>query len=101
MRSRGRCIRRLRFLSFPQDAEDNRKWIAVKLVMPVLAVGGARSFGAEEAVVMRNAAVNVTEVVSGGFGALVDGGGAAGGDGGGGGGFFAWREIGGAWMRPS
>ena len=51
------------FLSFPPDAEDNRKWIAVKLVMPVLAVGGARSFGGEEAVVMRNAAVNVTDVV--------------------------------------
>ena len=51
------------FLSIPQDAEDNRKWIAAKLTMPVLAVGGAKSFGAEEAVVMRNAATNVTEVV--------------------------------------
>jgi len=31
--------------------------------MPVLAVGGAKSFGTMEAVVMRNAATNVTEVV--------------------------------------
>jgi pimeloyl-ACP methyl ester carboxylesterase len=29
----------------------------------VLAIGGARSFGANEAVVMRNAATNVTELV--------------------------------------
>ena len=47
------------FLSFPQDAEDNRKWIAAKLTMPVLAVGGAKSFGAEEAVVMQNAACRI------------------------------------------
>jgi pimeloyl-ACP methyl ester carboxylesterase len=51
------------FLSFPKDVEDNRKAIATKLGMPVLAIGGARSFGANEAVVMRNAATNVTEVV--------------------------------------
>jgi pimeloyl-ACP methyl ester carboxylesterase len=31
--------------------------------MPVLAIGGAKSFGANEALVMRNAATNVTEVV--------------------------------------
>jgi pimeloyl-ACP methyl ester carboxylesterase len=31
--------------------------------MPVLAIGGAKSFGETEAVVMRNAATNVTEVV--------------------------------------
>ncbi len=51
------------FLSIPQDAEDNLKSIATKLPMPVLAVGGAKSFGANEALVMRNAAVNVTELV--------------------------------------
>jgi pimeloyl-ACP methyl ester carboxylesterase len=51
------------FLSFPKDADDNLKSITVKLTMPVLAIGGEKSFGAEEAVVMRNAAVNVTEVV--------------------------------------
>jgi pimeloyl-ACP methyl ester carboxylesterase len=31
--------------------------------MPVLAIGGASSFGANEAIVMRNAAIDVTEVV--------------------------------------
>jgi len=52
------------FLSIPKDAEDNQQAIAKqKLGMPVLAIGGAKSFGANEAVVMRNAAINVTEVV--------------------------------------
>jgi pimeloyl-ACP methyl ester carboxylesterase len=51
------------FLSFPQDAQDNLASMTTKLPMPVLAIGGAKSFGAKEAVVMRNAAVNVTEVV--------------------------------------
>ena len=51
------------FLSIPQDAEDNKKSMATKLTMPVLAIGGIKSFGANEAVVMRNAAKNVTEVV--------------------------------------
>lgn len=31
--------------------------------MPVLSIGGAKSFDANEAVVMRNAAVDVTEAV--------------------------------------
>jgi pimeloyl-ACP methyl ester carboxylesterase len=51
------------FLAIPTDAEDNRKSMATKLTMPVLAVGGAKSFGAMEAVVMRNAATTVTELV--------------------------------------
>jgi pimeloyl-ACP methyl ester carboxylesterase len=51
------------FLSFPKDAEDNLKAITTKLGMPVLAIGGAKSFGANEALVMRNAATDVTEVV--------------------------------------
>ncbi len=51
------------FLSIPQDVQDNQKSLATKLSMPVLAIGGAKMFGAEEAVQMRNAAVNVTEVV--------------------------------------
>jgi pimeloyl-ACP methyl ester carboxylesterase len=51
------------FLSIPTDAEDNVKSMATKLTMPVLAVGGAKSFGANEAAVMRNAATNVTELV--------------------------------------
>jgi|SRR5471032_1163511 len=51
------------FLSIPQDAEDNLKSMTTRLTMPVLAVGGAKSFGANEAAVMRNAAVDVTELV--------------------------------------
>jgi pimeloyl-ACP methyl ester carboxylesterase len=46
-----------------QDAEDNKASMATKLTMPVLAVGGEKSFGATEAAVMRNAAVKVTELV--------------------------------------
>jgi pimeloyl-ACP methyl ester carboxylesterase len=51
------------FLAIPKDAEDNLKTVANKLTMPVLALGGEKSFGANEAVVMRNAANDVTEVV--------------------------------------
>ena len=51
------------FLSIPGDVEDNKKSMGTKLTMPVLAIGGAKSFGANEAIVMRNAAVNVTELV--------------------------------------
>lgn len=52
------------FRSIPKDVEDNRKALAgKKLSMPVLAIGGAKSFGANEAAVMRHAATNVTEVV--------------------------------------
>jgi pimeloyl-ACP methyl ester carboxylesterase len=51
------------FLSFPTDVVDNKASLATRLPMPVLAIGGAKSFGANEAVVMRNAATNVTEVV--------------------------------------
>ena len=46
-----------------QDAEDNKVAMVTKLGMPVLAVGGDTSFGANEAVVMRNAAPNVTALV--------------------------------------
>ena len=46
-----------------QDAEDNKLSMADKLAMPVLAIGGEKSFGATMAVVMRNAAINVTEAV--------------------------------------
>ncbi|MFA9215961.1 MAG: alpha/beta fold hydrolase [Sphingomonadaceae bacterium] len=52
------------FRSFVQDARDNEQAIAGgKLNMPVLAIGGAKSFGANQAMVMRHAATNVTEVV--------------------------------------
>ena len=51
------------FRSIRKDADDNRKAIETKLTIPVLAVGGEKSFGATQAVVMRNAATDVTEVV--------------------------------------
>jgi len=51
------------FLSIPKDAEDNKVSMTTKLTMPVLAIGAAKMFGANEAIVMRNAADNVTEVV--------------------------------------
>ena len=51
------------FRSIRQDARDNIASMATKLTMPVLAIGGEKSFGANEAIVMRNAATNVTEVV--------------------------------------
>ncbi|HEY9102357.1 alpha/beta hydrolase, partial [Chitinimonas sp.] len=51
------------FLVINKDAEDNLKTLSPKLTMPVLAIGGEKSFGANEALVMRNAADNVTELV--------------------------------------
>jgi pimeloyl-ACP methyl ester carboxylesterase len=56
------------FRSIRQDAVDNEASMAKKLSMPVLAVGGEKSFGANEAIVMRNAADKVTEVVIPGAG---------------------------------
>jgi pimeloyl-ACP methyl ester carboxylesterase len=52
------------FAAFDQDAIDNKAFVATgKLTMPVLAVGGDKSFGLTMAVVMRAAADNVTELV--------------------------------------
>jgi pimeloyl-ACP methyl ester carboxylesterase len=51
------------FTAFSQDVEDNRIFQRTTLTMPVLAVGGEKSFGATEAVVMRNVATNVREAV--------------------------------------
>lgn len=52
------------FAAFDQDAKDNQAFLAKgKLTMPVLAIGGAKSFGPTMAVVMRAAASNVTEWV--------------------------------------
>ncbi len=51
------------FQAFRQDAKDNLEAMKTKLTMPVLAIGGEKSFGSLEAVVMRNAATNVTELV--------------------------------------
>jgi pimeloyl-ACP methyl ester carboxylesterase len=52
------------FAAFDQDAIDNTVFLSRgKLSMPVLAVGGAKSFGPMMANVMRFAATNVTEGV--------------------------------------
>jgi pimeloyl-ACP methyl ester carboxylesterase len=53
------------FAAFDQDAVDNRAWLAGdhKLTMPVLAIGGEKSFGPTMAAVMRFAATNVTQGV--------------------------------------
>lgn len=50
------------FHAFDQDAIDNRAWEAAhgKLTMPVLALGGEKSFGNQMADVMRAGAINVT-----------------------------------------
>jgi len=53
------------FAAFDQDAIDNKAFLAAdgKLPMPVLAVGGEKSFGPMMATVMRFAAGDVTEGV--------------------------------------
>lgn len=52
------------FAAFDQDAIDNQAFLAAgKLTMPILAVGGDKSFGPTMAAVMRFAATNVTEAV--------------------------------------
>jgi len=58
----------VQFRSIRQDAVDNEASMKTRLTMPVLAIGGEKSFGANEAIVMRNAADNVTEVVIPGAG---------------------------------
>jgi pimeloyl-ACP methyl ester carboxylesterase len=57
------------FAAFDQDARDNQAFLAAgKLAMPVLAVGGEKSFGPTMAAVMRFAATDVQEVVIPGSG---------------------------------
>lgn len=56
------------FRSIRQDAVDNEASMRTKLTMPVLAIGGEKSFGGNEAIVMRNAADDVTELVVPGAG---------------------------------
>ena len=52
------------FKAFDQDAIDDKAFLAKgKLTMPVLAIGGEKSFGPTMAVVMRAAADNVTQAV--------------------------------------
>jgi pimeloyl-ACP methyl ester carboxylesterase len=54
----------MQFAAFDQDAIDNQKFLAKgKLPMPVLAIGGEKSFGTAMAEIMRFAASNVREGV--------------------------------------
>jgi pimeloyl-ACP methyl ester carboxylesterase len=56
------------FTAFSQDAADNKTFEKVKLTMPALAVGGEKSFGPLQAVIMRYVATNVQEAVVAGSG---------------------------------
>src|SRR3984957_15207183 len=56
------------FTAFAQDAKDNKVFEQSKLTMPVMAVGGEKSFGSLQAVIMRHVAVNVQEEVVTGSG---------------------------------
>jgi hypothetical protein len=51
------------FAAFDQDAIDNRAWLAGhgKLTMPVLAIGGEKSFGLTMGVVVQAGAIDVQE----------------------------------------
>jgi len=52
------------FAAFDQDARDNQTFASTaKLTIPVLAIGGDKSFGPTMAVVMRAAATDVRELV--------------------------------------
>jgi len=56
------------FAAFSVDEADNKVFEQVKLPMPVLAVGGEKSFGPLQAVIMRHVATNVQEAVVAGSG---------------------------------
>ncbi len=58
------------FAAFDQDAIDNRAWLAKgeKLTMPILAVGGEKSFGTMMATVMQPAASKIQGAVIAGSG---------------------------------
>jgi hypothetical protein len=56
------------FKAFSQDAADNKIFAQTKLSMPVLAVGGEKSFGPMQAAIMRHVATNVPEAVVAGSG---------------------------------
>jgi pimeloyl-ACP methyl ester carboxylesterase len=52
------------FAAFQQDVIDNRQFLAKgKLTMPVLAIGGDKSFGPAMAAEMRVVASDVTEMI--------------------------------------
>jgi len=46
-----------------KDVEDNKVSMMTKLTMPVLALGAEKAFGKNVAIIMRNVADNVTEVL--------------------------------------
>ena len=56
------------FTAFSQDVKDNQVFEQMKLTMPVLAVGGEKSFGPLQAVIMRHVATDVREAVVAGSG---------------------------------
>src|ERR1700693_920471 len=56
------------FAAFSQDAKDNKVFEQTKLTVPVMAVGGEKSFGPLQAVIMRHVATNVQEEVVAGSG---------------------------------
>src|SRR5436309_9869836 len=56
------------FAAFSQDAKHNKVFEQTKLTMPVMAVGGEKSFGPMQAVIMRHVATNVQEEVVAGSG---------------------------------
>src|SRR5713101_8933165 len=56
------------FTAFSQDAADNKIFEQVKLTMPILALGGEKSFGPLQAVIMRHLATDVREAVVAGSG---------------------------------
>lgn len=56
------------FAAFSQDAKDNKAFEQTKLTMPVMAVGGEKSFGPLQAVIMGHVASNVHEEVVAGSG---------------------------------
>src|SRR5207245_6302599 len=56
------------FAAFSLDAKDNKVFEQTKLMMPVMAVGGEKSFGALQAIIMRHVATNVQEGVVGSSG---------------------------------
>jgi pimeloyl-ACP methyl ester carboxylesterase len=47
------------FAAFAQDAKDNKIFAEKKLTMPILALGADKSFGDQQAVIMRVVATNV------------------------------------------
>src|SRR5450755_4861791 len=56
------------FTALSQDAKDNQVFEQTKLLMPVMAIGGEKSFGSLQAEIMRHVAVDVQEEVVPGSG---------------------------------